>query len=443
MAPLTNFLHPGTLLYFLVYLLIGMAFGAILEMCGFGDSRKLAAQFYFKDMTVLKVMFTGIVVACVLIFLSSSLGLLNYDRLWVNPTYLYPEIVGGLIMGVGFIIGGFCPGTSVVAASTLKLDGIFFVLGGLFGIWGFGESVGYFQSFFYSSYFGRLTLFDWLGTSPGVVVLLVVCMALVMFYLAEIAEAYFGVPKREISWLPQSTLKMSAAAGLMATCGLMLVLGQPTPQAKWNILQSNWSKDLVDRTVYVHPGEVLELKKNGSIYVKILDVRPEAEFNVFHIAGAERFDPADLSKSAKVNRLLTAPENTVFFLVSNGEGTATQAWKAFKANGILNVYIIEGGLNKWLEIFPPEPCLLDKTAGPPSGSPEQLHFPFRYAVGTQTRAAHPDSIRPQPWLKCPEITQTDPATAAAWLPTSKWFEVPAYAKKVKLQRKVAVKGGCG
>ena len=148
MAPFTALLHPGTLVYFLVYLLIGMGFGTILEMSGFGDSRKLAAQFYFKDMTVLKVMFTGIVVACMFIFLSSSLGWLNYDKIWVNPTYLWPEIVGGLIMGVGFIVGGFCPGTSVVAAATLKLDGIIFVLGGLFGVWAFGESVGSFEGFF-------------------------------------------------------------------------------------------------------------------------------------------------------------------------------------------------------------------------------------------------------------------------------------------------------
>ena len=151
MAPFTALLHPGTLVYFLVYLLIGMGFGTILEMSGFGDSRKLAAQFYFKDMTVLKVMFTGIVVACMFIFLSSSLGWLNYDKIWVNPTYLWPEIVGGLIMGVGFIVGGFCPGTSVVAAATLKLDGIIFVLGGLFGVCAFGESVGSFEGFFYSS----------------------------------------------------------------------------------------------------------------------------------------------------------------------------------------------------------------------------------------------------------------------------------------------------
>jgi len=442
MAPFDNLLHPGSLVYFLVFLLIGMGFGAILEMSGFGDSRKLAAQFYFKDMAVLKVMFTGIVVACVLIFLSSSLGSLNYDRIWVNPTYLWPEIVGGLIMGVGFIVGGFCPGTSVVAAATLKLDGIIFVLGGLFGVWAFGESVGSFEGFFYSSYYGRLTLFDWLGISPGVVVLLVTLMALAMFYLAEIAEAYFGEPKQEISWRPRNTLKMSAAALLVTVCGLMLVIGQPSPEDKWACLQSNWSKNLTDREVYVHPGEVLELKKNASIAVRILDVRSEADYNLFHIAGAQRLDPAEISNSATVNRLVSAPGNMVFFLISNGEEASTQVWKALKASGVLNLYIIGGGINKWLEVFPPEPCLLAKAADKSSGH-GQLQYDFRYAVGDQSRAAHPDSIRPQPWLKCPEITQTDPATAAAWLPTSKWFAPPVYEKKVKLQRKVAVKGGCG
>ncbi len=123
----------GKPLMYLLFAVIGFGFGFVLELSGFGNSKKLAAQFYFKDMTVLKVMFTAIVTAMVLIFLMVGLGILDFSQLWVNPTYLWPGIVGGLIMGVGFVIGGFCPGTSLVAASTFKVDGLFFVLGGLFG----------------------------------------------------------------------------------------------------------------------------------------------------------------------------------------------------------------------------------------------------------------------------------------------------------------------
>ena len=111
---------------YLIYLGIGFAFGFILESCGFGDSRRLAGQFYFSDLRVLKVMFTAIVVAMLLIFWSTALGLLDYDEILVKETYLWPGIVGGIIMGIGFILGGYCPGTSLVSVATLKVDGMFF-----------------------------------------------------------------------------------------------------------------------------------------------------------------------------------------------------------------------------------------------------------------------------------------------------------------------------
>ena len=112
---------------YVVYLLIGIGFGFALEMSGFANSKILAAQFYLRDMTVLKVMFGAIVTAMVLVFLTSGLGLLDFNLVYVNETYLWPGIVGGLIMGVGFILGGFCPGTSLVAAAVGKLDGLIFV----------------------------------------------------------------------------------------------------------------------------------------------------------------------------------------------------------------------------------------------------------------------------------------------------------------------------
>src|SRR5512147_3065694 len=96
----TSAANPWT---YVVFGLIGFAFGFTLEMSGFGNSRKLAAQFYFTEMTVLKVMFTAIVTAMVLTFGAVGLGLLDFSQVWVNPTYLATGIVGGLIMGVGFI----------------------------------------------------------------------------------------------------------------------------------------------------------------------------------------------------------------------------------------------------------------------------------------------------------------------------------------------------
>src|SRR5512133_451520 len=98
MAPFDLTHLAGSLPYALVFGAIGFGFGAVLEMAGFGDTRKLAAQFYLRDMTVLKTMFTAIVVAAVVLFLASAFGLLELGRVWVNPTYLWPGIVGGLVM---------------------------------------------------------------------------------------------------------------------------------------------------------------------------------------------------------------------------------------------------------------------------------------------------------------------------------------------------------
>ena len=181
MAPLDLTAIFGVNGSYLVYIGIGFCFGFILESSGFGDSRRLAAQFYFSELRVLKVMFTAIVVAMLLIFWATALGLLDYDELMVKQTWLWPGIVGGLIMGVGFILGGYCPGTSLVSTATLKVDGMFFLLGHILGVVAFGETVGYIYEFWNSSYMGRFLIPELLGLETGVVVFLVVCLAIAMF----------------------------------------------------------------------------------------------------------------------------------------------------------------------------------------------------------------------------------------------------------------------
>jgi hypothetical protein len=174
-----------------VHVALGILFGFVLERAGFGSAKKLTAQFYLHDMSVLKVMFTGILTAMLLIHWSVGLGWLDFERLWVNPAYLGSGIAGGLLFGVGFVVGGYCPGTALVSMATLKLDGLFFVLGALGGITLFGFTIPALDQFWnHAGAHGPLTLFAWLDLSPPVVVLLAVLMALGMFAAGESVERW-------------------------------------------------------------------------------------------------------------------------------------------------------------------------------------------------------------------------------------------------------------
>ena len=99
---------------FVIALLIGMAFGFILESSGFSSSRKLAGVFYGYDFAVLKVFLTAGIVAVIGLYYMDYLSWVDIKQLYIQPTYLWGAIVGGMIMGVGFLAGGFCPGTSYV-----------------------------------------------------------------------------------------------------------------------------------------------------------------------------------------------------------------------------------------------------------------------------------------------------------------------------------------
>jgi rhodanese-related sulfurtransferase len=372
----------GSLGVFLVYLAIGFSFGYVLEIAGFAHSPKLAAQFYFKDLTVLKVMFTGIIVAMVLIFFATALGLLDYNLIWVNPTYLWPGIIGGLIMGVGFILGGFCPGTSLVALSTFKLDGAIFALGVLFGIFVFGETVDSYAIFWNSSYLGRFTLPELFGVSTGVVVIGVVLMALFMFWGGEQLERIIG--KQDLSKAPKA--RYYAAGGLVALAVLVGIIGQPTTADRWARIAPEKQALLDERAVQIAPAELLNTIHDHKLNLIMLDVRPEAEYNLYHLADSRHVPLNELD--TVLSELQVQPANTVFIVMSNGETLATEAWRTLISESIPNVYILAGGLNNWIETFadPPQEGIRPVV----SRGEEELHYDFYAALGAAYPSASPD-----------------------------------------------------
>ncbi len=437
MAPFDWSTSSGSVGYGLLFGGLGIGFGAALEMSGFGDTRKLAAQFYLKEMTVLKVMFTAIIVAAVLIHGASAFGLLDLQRVFVNPTYLWPGIVGGLIMGVGFVVGGFCPGTSLVAASTLKIDGMMFVAGALTGVYLFGETLPGFNEFWLSSAMGRFTLPEWLDLSTGVTLLLVIGMALAMFFGAELCERYFGAKLSwaQISLRPQHLGKVAGAAALVAATLVILVRGQPTLDDRWAFIAPTAQKLVDERAVFVSPAEVVSLRKDPNVTVNLVDLRDETSFNLFHVAGAVRIPPTQLGTPARLRPLLEQGPNAVAFLMSNSEMLALDAWRQLKGAGVVNVYVVEGGINGWLAAYPAPRCVAAPRK-PDAQEHDPAAFQFAFATGSALPSAAPELSASRSFrLPC----DTEEHTAGT---PSIWPEVQ-FTKKVQMQAKKVIKGGCG
>jgi hypothetical protein len=194
MGPIVPVYEISQELNFLVAFIIGLGFGFALEQAGFSSSRKLAGMFYGYDTTVLKVFFTASITGMLGLTLMNYLGMIDMSIVYVNEYFIESAIIGGIIMGVGFIVGGFCPGTSVCAAAIGKIDAWSFLGGSLIGIFLFGETYPLWKDIYTRSYLGGIKLSDSLGMSDGLLVLLIVVAAIIMFWIGEWAEKKFARP---------------------------------------------------------------------------------------------------------------------------------------------------------------------------------------------------------------------------------------------------------
>lgn len=179
----------------LIAFLIGIGFGWVLESSGFSSSRKLAGIFYGYDAVVLKVFFTAAVTAMLGLLFMSLFGWIDLSLVYVNPTYLPSAIIGGIIMGFGFIMGGFCPGTSFCGAAIGKIDAMVFIVGLFIGVFGFSFTYSWWEKLYMAKYLGEPKVSESLGMSDGLFGLLLIIVALLMFRAAEWAEQKF--PREE------------------------------------------------------------------------------------------------------------------------------------------------------------------------------------------------------------------------------------------------------
>lgn len=173
---------------FVIALVIGIAFGFILESAGFSSSRKLAGVFYGYDFVVLQVFFTAAITAAIGLLFFEYFGWIDLSAIWINKFYIGSAILGGAIMGVGFIIGGFCPGTSACAAAIGKVDAMLFLGGFLVGVVIFDGFFPLYKSFYKSGNMGGALIYDDLGMSKEVFLLLFVAFAIFAFWATAVIQ---------------------------------------------------------------------------------------------------------------------------------------------------------------------------------------------------------------------------------------------------------------
>ncbi len=170
----------------LIGALIGIGFGFLLEASGFTNTRKLAGVFYGYDATVIKVFFTAALTALIGLFFMHYMGWIDITLTFYPKTFWIPTLIGGAIMGLGFVVGGFCPGTSLSAAATGKVDAMIFIIGVMLGIFGFiftYETL--WESLRNSGAMGRVNLPQWLGIKEGLFIFLFTVLAIASFWVFQ------------------------------------------------------------------------------------------------------------------------------------------------------------------------------------------------------------------------------------------------------------------
>ncbi|MFC1659934.1 YeeE/YedE thiosulfate transporter family protein [Gemmatimonadota bacterium] len=314
-------------------IVLGFLFGFTLERAGFGNARKLAAQFYLNDMTVFKVMFTAILVAMVGLYGLSALGFVDLSMVWINPTFTWAQVVGGFLLGVGFIMSGLCPGTSVVAMASGRIDG-WVTFGGIFaGIGLFTLTVDWVPGLhaLYEMGSGEVSvLHEVFGIPALVLALLVLAGALAAFVGAEKVEAFFQQKRPPVELTPSSRPRLKFAMGGALGLSAIVALALSTPRSELPPIQmaSMAPLSLAESIIEREPG------------LLILDLRADQDSE----KGIPGAIPAGDEEEVLQALTMAPPRTTIVVYDDTG--------RVFEAPGTwprtLEYLALEGGLEGWV-----------------------------------------------------------------------------------------------
>ena len=336
-------------------LLIGFFFGLALERAGFGSSRRLSGVFYFRDMAVVKVMFTALITAALGLALVEQTGMIDVvDQIYHMPTFYGAYVIAGLIFGVGFVMSGWCPGTAAVGCASGKLDAFTFLVGGALGSVFFNELfplIKSLQTWGQSSQnsfgiSGLAFVHNSLGITKAGFLLCFSLAAVVFLWVSEFIERRGRAGKGEAEPSSRQPLQ-TVTAGIIITALVLFVFSSgkmpyesaQTASGSGAAASESFLHQIETAEDHVEPETLAAALYGGDAGVVAVDVRPPEEFAAFHIRGAVNVVLSDLPRYVAGQQ-----HKRMLVLYSNGMTHPAQARDELFRLGYRNVYILTDGL---------------------------------------------------------------------------------------------------
>lgn len=328
----------GNELNFVVALLVGIAFGFILEQAGFSTSKKLVGLFYGYDFTVLRVFFTAGLTAMIGVLILTHYGVLDMSLVYVNPLFLWSAIVGGLIMGLGFVIGGYCPGTSFCGAAIGKIDAMVFIAGSFIGVYIFAEGYPLFENLYKAEFLGSPQIFETFGMSRGLFGFVLILVAVGAFWMVTYIE------KRQNNGLK---IDITPSKMVLPLTGVAVILAFTAfffPEKRETVLEKVSDKNYVNE-IEIQSMSVDELALRLMLKDKnlqLIDVRSFEEFKEYTLPNAVHAELEEMFNQ-NMNKILNNREK-VIVIFGNDDYEGRKAAALAKELGYKNVGYLSGGL---------------------------------------------------------------------------------------------------
>ncbi|MBZ0265644.1 YeeE/YedE family protein [bacterium] len=330
-----------------IALFLGIAFGFVLEQAGFSDSRRLAGLFYGYDFVVLRVFFTAAVTAMVGISLLAYFGLINLEMIYVNPLFTRSAIVGGVVMGLGFVLGGFCPGTSICAAAIGRIDAIFFVLGTLLGVFVYTEIYPFLSDFVVADAQGGVLAQNVFGLTRGLFILMVATMALIAFFVTKWIEN--RVNNRQAIAPLFAPRPAAIAISALALITLVVFLPDKKTQARSLINNDAELTEVADiRSIELEQLVIRLLDRDNSLI--LVDVRSRELFDTGHLPTAVNI-PLDKLTASEWSSFLNRQDKQYVFYAGLDDSAKKAVLMMSRLNNTSNQMAFEGGYSEYIERF--------------------------------------------------------------------------------------------